>query len=420
MRYVNGQLLIAHLAGLAIALWSTPALPDSNLSIFRSEDHCGDRMSCMTETPKMSIIVADAPKMSLASPTDDPGLSDCTGQFMSRHIKETIKICEGYLDKNTGTVRDRATAMYVLGQAYSRSGEAFTHDGKVSETRPIQLWKKAAKLDPTYIEPFLSMGNLFGLSTENDQAEAAFGSAQNIDPKDWRVYTGRANAIFNTHRGIKSRAALAAAEKAAAIKPDEPMVRMVYGRMLQLNYRYEEAAKQYEAAVGKYDPTKDTSLELMREPDPLQSLAYVYNKMGKPALAAVTLSKYMDSIPVANCDYSIFQERAEYYELAGNLAKAAADFKEASLRAPPEYSTDLKAKQAMLLARAGAKSEAGEEIRSVLARGSLRPTLKVQVFLRNQGYDEVTINGKYDAATKRALDACLLDKECAPGIGQAI
>jgi tetratricopeptide (TPR) repeat protein len=420
MRYYNNQLFIAHFAGLAIALWSTPALPDSSLSIFRDEIDCGKRMSCMTEIPKMSIIVAGVPKMSLASLTDDPGLSDCTGQFMSRPVKETIKICESYLDKNTGTVRDRATAMYVLGHAYSRSGDAFTNNGKVSETRPIRLWKKAAKLDPSYIEPHLSIGNLFGLSTENDQAEAAFDSAQNIDPKDWRVYTGRANAIFNTHRGIKSRAALAAAEKAVAIKPDEPIVKMVYGRMLQINGRYEEAAKQYEAAVGAYDPATDTSLELMREPNPLQSLAYVYNKMGKPALAAETLSKYMDGIPSANRDYAIYQERAEYYELAGILAKAAADFKEASLRAPPEYATDLKAKQAMLLAKVGAKSEAGEELRSVLGRGSLKPILKVQVFLRNQGYSEVTINGRYDEPTKRALEECLQDKTCAPIVGQAI
>ena len=74
----------------------------------------------------------------------------------------------------------------------------------------------------------------------------------------------------------------------------------------------------------------------------------------------------------------------------------------------------------MLLARAGAKSEAGEEIRSLLARGSLKPTLKVQVFLRNQGYSDVTINGRYDEPTKRALNECLQDKACAPIVGQAI
>jgi tetratricopeptide (TPR) repeat protein len=236
----------------------------------------------------------------------------------------------------------------------------------------------------------------------------------------WRVYTGRANAIFNTFRAGKSPAALAAAEKAVAIKPDEPLVRMVYGRMLQINGRYEEAAKQYEAANGKYDPALDISLELMREPHPLESLADVYGKMGKPAVAAQTLSKYIDSIPEANRYYRHYQERGEYYEQAGIYAMAAEDFGEAAARAPAEYAEEIMAKRAMLLAKAGSTPSAGEELRSVLARGSLKPILKVQVFLRSQGYTDVTINGRYDGATKRALDACLLDKACAPGVGQAI
>jgi tetratricopeptide (TPR) repeat protein len=261
---------------------------------------------------------------------------------------------------------------------------------------------------------------MFGWSGDIDQAQAAFDTAEKIDPKDWRVFTGRANAYYNSRKIAFQQLALVAAEKAAAIKPDEPFVRMVYGRMLQSNERYDDAAMQYEAAVGKYDPAKDTSLELLREPYPLQSLAYVYSQMGKPALAAETLGRHIDSLSAPALDYTLYQERAGYYELAGLFAKAAADLKEASLRAPPEYAGDITAKQAMLLAKAGAKSAAGDELRTLLTRGNLKSTLKVQVFLRNQGYTDVTINGRYDEPTKRALDACLLDKACAPGVGQAI
>jgi tetratricopeptide (TPR) repeat protein len=315
-------------------------------------------------------------------------------------------------------VRDRATALYILGHAYSRSRDAFANSGKVSERKAFQLWSKAAELDPTYIEPHLSIGNMFGWSGEIDKAQAAFDRAETIDPKDWRLYTGRANAYYSSRIITTYPFALAAAEKAAAIKPDERDVIMVYGRMLQINDRNEEAARQYEAAVGGYDPSKNTSLELMREPHPLRSLAYVYNKLGKPAVAAETLSKYMDSVPSVSRDYTLYQERAEYYEFAGIYAKAAEDFREAASRAPAEFAEEIMAKRAMLLTKAGAS--AGDELRSVLARGSLKPTLKVQVFLRNQGYTDVTINGKYDGPTKRALEACLLDKACAPGVGQAI
>jgi tetratricopeptide (TPR) repeat protein len=414
------NLCVTFVAALASALLCVPAHSKSKTPTFFGRARCPEYISCIADSPPMSIIVAGGPKMSLVSPADIFTISACTSEFDSRQITVTIKICEGYLNQGTGPARDRATAMYFLGHAYSRSRLAFANSGKVTETKAFKLWSKAVELDPSYIEPLLSIGNMCGWSGEDDQAQAAFDRAEKIDPKDWRVYTGRANAYFNSHTITTHTLALAAAEKAAAIEPDEPFVRMVYGRMLQINERYEDAAKQYEGAVGGYDPLKDTSLELMREPNPLQSLAYVYSKMGKPALAAETLTKYIDGVPAAHRYFALYQERAGYYELAGSYAKAAADFKDAAIRAPAEYAEDLKAKQAMLLVKAGAKSEAGEELLSLLARGNLKPTLKIQVFLRNQGYEEVTINGKYDAATKHALDACLLDKTCAPIIGQAI
>ena len=390
------DLRLASITALVISLLCIPAHSESKLPTSFGHAGCAENMSCVANNPPMSFIVADGPKMSLAASADVFTFSACTSEFDSRQITVTIKICEGYLNQVTGPVRDRATAMYFLGHAYSRSRLAFANSGKVTETKAFKLWSKAVELDPSYIEPLLSIGNMCGWSGEDDQAQAAFDRAEKVDPKDWRVYTGRANAYFNSHKITTHTLALAAAEKAAAIEPDDPFVRMVYGRMLQINERYEDAAKQYEGAVGGYDPSKDRSLELMREPNPLQALAYVYNKMEKPAVAAQTLSKYMDSVPAENRDFMLFRERGEYYERAGILAKAAADFKEAALRAPPEYAVDLRAKSAMLLAKAGATSEAGEELRSLLARGSLKPTLKIQVFLRNQGYEDVTINGRLE------------------------
>jgi tetratricopeptide (TPR) repeat protein len=407
-------------AALLPALWSWPAFSESGSLAIPGQVPCAKNMSCMTNAERMSFIVADGPKMSLVAPDNAFTLSACTKEFHNRPVKTTISVCEGYLDRNTGTARDRATAMLYLGHALMRNLDETFFADDVSANKTFQIWTKAVELDPNNIEPLLSIGNMFGLRGDIDRARAAFDKAEKIDPKDWRVYTGLANAYFYLHTYANAPNALKAAEKAAAIKPDKPYVMMVYGRMLEINGRDEESAKQYEAAIGGYDPLTDTSLELMREPHPWQSLASVYKKLGKPALAAETMSKYLDSIPAASRDYALYSERAEYYELAGLFFKAAADFKEASLRAPPEYAADLTARQAMLLAKAGAKSSAGEELRSVLARGSLKPTLKIQVFLRNQGYLDVTINGKYDSSTKRALDECLQDKACAPIVGQAI
>jgi tetratricopeptide (TPR) repeat protein len=359
----------------------------------------------------MSIVEAGGPRMSLIVASNDSSPAECVSAFRKRQTKVAIGQCETYLAGGKGTARDRATAMFILGHAQ-------IHSEGGGESKALELWRGAAELDPSYIEPHISIGNQFGDSGKVAQAQAAYDRAAEINAKDWRIYTGRARIYINPRTAVTDANALQAAEQAVAIKPDAAYARMVYGRILQMSGRYEEAAKQFEAAIGGDDPSGDASFVLIGEPHPLEALAYVYNQMGKPAVAAETLGKYMDTVPVAERYYADYQQRAEYYELAGMYAMAAADFGEAASRAPAEYAEELLAKRAMLLAKDG--RNAGDELRNVLARGSLKPTLKVQVFLRNQGYDEVTINGKYDDATKRALDACLLDKECAPGIGQAI
>ena len=349
--------------------------------------------------------------MSLIAASSDSSPAECVSAFRKRQINAAIGQCETYLAGGKGTARDRATAMFILGHAKN-------HSMGWSESKTLELWQGAAELDPNYIEPHISIGNLFGDSGKVAQAQAAYDRAAEINAKDWRIYAGRARIFINLRTADTDADALRAAEQAVALKPNAAHARMVYGRILQMTGRYEEAVRQFEAAIVGDDPSGKDSFVLISEPHPLEALAYVYNQMGKPAVAAETLGKYMATIPIAERYYAHYQQRAEYYELAEMYAMAAADFGEAASRAPAEYAEELLAKRAMLLAKDG--RNAGDELRSVLERGSLKPTLKVQVFLRNQGYDEVTINGKYDDATKRALDACLLDKECAPGIGQAI
>jgi len=408
---IRSGVKICAIAAMASTFWSMPARSEHDWLAFLAESPCSSQMSCIPSRTGMSMVEADGPTISLVVAGNDSSPAECVSAFRKRQIKAAIGLCETYLAGGKGAARDRATAMFILGHAQ-------IHSAGGGESKALDLWNGATALDPGYIEPHISIGNLFGDSGKVAQAKTAYDRAAEIDAKDWRIYTGRARIYIKPRTPTTDADALQAAEPAVALKPDAAYARMVYGRILQMAGRYEEAARQFEAAIGRDDPSGIASFVLIGEPHPLGALAHVYNQMGKPAVAAETLGKYMDTVPVAERYYADYQLRAEYYELAGMYAMAAADFGEAASRAPAEYAEELLAKRAMLLAKDG--HNAGVELRSVLARGSLKPTLKVQVFLRNQGYDEVTINGKYDDATKRALDACLLDKECAPGIGQAI
>jgi tetratricopeptide (TPR) repeat protein len=374
------------------------------------------QMSCIADAANLSVASTE-PKVSVAPQLQVFALSSCAERFFARPLVATIEACERFLSGDRGAVRERATAMFVLGHAYNRSPNSYVAGQDPSESKAMQIWQRATEIDPTYIEPYIAMGDTLGYSGLGERAQFAFDRAVKINPADWRVHTGRANAYYHSQ---KLPEALAAAEKSFAIAPKEPIVWMVLGRMLAATNQLGEAAKHFEAAAVVYDPNKIEPYAVFGEPPPLTSLAGVYKKLGKPALAAETMSKYIESIPPMGRLYMFYEIRAEYYELAGMFQKAADDLKEAAASAPPELSEGLVARSAILLARSGEKSGAGDQLRSVLARGNLKSILKVQVFLRNQGYDEVAINGKYDELTSRALDACLLDEKCAIGVVQAI
>ncbi len=415
MSLVGTGCRLAFIAGAFLGSSSITAFPATDMLKQLARGTCSETMSCVSEVNRMSVVSSE-PKISAIPTSVDPLYASCVQSSVYRRPDDIVESCERFLRTGIGAVRQRAMAMFVLGYSHNWTTNSYVEGQDPSDSKTVQLWRQAAELDPQFIEPHISTGNYLGYSGAGDRAQIAFDKAAKINPMDWRIYTGRANAYFHAE---KFPEALTAAEKSLALAPEEPTVRLVLGRMLAYNKRYENAVKQFELASINYVEHHDP-LILFIEPHPLESLADVYHKMGKPALAAETISKYIEKLEPMAQYYMHYQIRAGYYESAEMYERAADDLKEAAKRAPPELSAGLIASHAMMLARSGSKVEAGSELRNILARGNLKPILKVQVFLRNQGYDDVAINGKYDELTSRALDACLLDDKCAPGVGQAI
>lgn len=409
--------------GYRVAFIAAALLASSSVAAFSATDilkqlrsgTCIETMSCISAVTNISVATNE-PKISSKPESGDPLFSSCVEGPIYRQADGGVESCERYLKAGTGTVRERAAAMFTLGHFYYKSVNSYVEGQDPSDSKAVKTWQQAAELDPTFIEPYIAIGNMLGYSGLGEQAQMAFDRAGKIDPLDWRIYTGRANAFYHSQ---KLPEALKAAEKAFDIAPEEPTVRLVLGRMLTSNMKFEEAAKQFELAAINYVEHHDP-MELVGEPHPLESLADAQNRMGRPALAAETISKYIETLEPMAQFFMLYQTRAEYYESAEMFEKSAADLKEAAKRAPPGYSEELMARHAIMLARTGSKNRAGEELRNVLTRGNLKSILKVQVFLRNQGYDEVVINGSYDDATSNALDSCMQDDQCAPGVGQAI
>ena len=118
---------------------------------------------------------------------------------------------------------------------------------------------------------------------------------------------------------------------------------------------------------------------------------------------------------------SLLVARAEINERSGRAADAANDYEKAVSMLDPGYERidDFRARIAVLRASVG-NSAAGTAFRDLLRSGKLQSILRVQVFLNNRGFDDVTIDGKPSAALEKALERCLSNSECRESMGRSI
>ncbi len=82
--------------------------------------------------------------------------------------------------------------------------------------------------------------------------------------------------------------------------------------------------------------------------------------------------------------------------------------------------TDLYTLRAMLLARLGHREKALQDLDAIVREGDRRAILRLQVYLRNNGFPDVPIDGKRTNGFDDAIVACFLDKACGRGVASPI
>lgn len=387
------------------------------VSKLTSQHACGERMSCQKIFIPMSVVQTKTEMMSKRLSYEIDELTACTRGFHGKNVKDFIRMCEVILNENGITQSQRARVMFALGHTYTYLSSLADIEKDPKDLPSVKMWIKSSEADPTFIEPLLALATCFSSFDKHEEAQMTLDLAETRMPNNWRVFTARAAAF---HAAQNDDAELAASEKAFLLAPDEPEVNYARGVALLKNRKHEDAIKQLTLAAAGYDPMADDRLEVVRPESPWIILARAHKEMGKPDLAAQAITSYFEERPFDKGRFDILQQRAEYYELAGQYKKAATDLAAAASLAPPDLTDSLNAQRATLLAKLGANAASGNELRLMLDRATLKPILQFQVFLRNQGFNEVTINGKYDDATKHALDLCLKKQECKEAAGQAI
>ncbi len=393
------------------------ALPARAANPLFQSPSCPANMSCMPLAQNFSPL----PVPMSAVPADfdaTPAVpANCTENVMGNLTKAEALICEHFVEEKKGTRRDRATALVNLGYAYMWLEIGFENGSPRGQRKAQKTWDRAIALDDQFVDAYLAKGNLMAISETPAAAMPILEKAASLAPADWRPHAGLANVLYSTQR---ERAALAEAEKAAALAPGNPSARYIKGSMLAFMGRSEEAIPELIEATKGYDPRIRRLPGMMQDRNPWDHLAVAYHRTGQHKMAAATITKYIDSLPASMIDLELLADRALYLEAAGRFAEAAEDLKKAAAIGYPDLSNQYQTRRAIVLVKAGRANEAREEFDALLRRGDLNSVLRIQVFLKNQGYESVMIDGKYNDGTKSAVAQCLKDERCSEGLGQPI
>jgi tetratricopeptide (TPR) repeat protein len=267
----------------------------------------------------------------------------------------------------------------------------------------------AARIDPKNLNA-LKLRARLALTEGRADAEANVNAALLIAPGDSDLLATRAEILFNRREledalrdatealyvnlrnadafWIRARILteldrLEAAEndltRALAIEPD-------YTRALALRGEVRLRMTRFAEAV------EDASLVLAQSPHNLPALQL-------RTMARTALGKYDDAIE----DLTVVLGRP------GEPTTAAPAF---------NVFNEMYVTRAILLVRVGRDQEALKDLDTIARLGGIRAILRMQVYLRNNGFPDLALDGKRSQSFDDALKACFVNEACGRGINQ--
>jgi serine/threonine protein kinase/Flp pilus assembly protein TadD len=195
-----------------------------------------------------------------------------------------------------------------------------------------------------------------------DNAIARFRQASALDPKFALAHAGLGDALWVKYRETKNpedaKAAIAAIEKARALDPSEPMVRLALAQTYQATGRIDDAVRELEAMI-QMQPNNDDARRLLgtlyvgqgkNEEAVAQheraigirpnywrnrlALGAFYYRTGRFAEAAVEFRRVTELQPESSWS---FLNLGSAYHAAGDLQRAIDNYKRAIELSPTDY-----------------------------------------------------------------------------------
>jgi len=372
-------------------------------------NHCVPQSSCIGMLPVQSTALAP---ISVKPGAEPPAV--CISLAMGILMREDAILCEAFIASGKGTPRQRATALVNLGHWQT----AMLPQEIINPVKSFESWDRAIAEDPAFAEPHVAKAGSAALRERHEEAISNYDRALALAPRHWRAMFGKASVLMA--RGQIAEA-IALGREAVDAAPGVSIAYQYHASLLMASDDLEGAATAYRKAGETYQGERRRVPGLMQTPSPWSELARLEIRLGHLDRALSAADRVIGQQGENTADAFDFLLRAEINERSGRAADAANDYEKAVSMLDPGYERidDFRARIAMLRASVG-NSAAGTAFRDLLRSGKLQSILRVQVFLNNRGFDDVTIDGKPSAALEKALERCLSNSECRESMGRSI
>lgn len=283
--------------------------------------------------------------------------------------------------------------------------------------RAIGYLDTAIATDPAFTPAVVARAEWLVLYDKGHEALALLRPALAANPRDidLQVMTGRAYANVRLFAQ-----ALGSFAEVLKVDPDHVNALFEAGLVYEMSGDIGRAAASYEKAGVKYDPFADPASG-HGIAHPYYRAAEAYDQLGRTAKALALITMVIDQAEGRRLPPpGVFERRAAYHETLGLNSEAVDDLTSALRYAMPHEHSNLLLKRAILHQKAGKRAEAEADFAKAMQNGDLRTVLRLQVYLRNQGYEEVEINGVAGPDLLKSIAACLTAAPCKAGFGQPI
>jgi tetratricopeptide (TPR) repeat protein len=376
---------------------------------------CAANMSCVNvEEQKSPIPASKKSEVQKVLPVIDVTL--CGGQKgHQRDAAEVEKACIEALKMPDLKSKDRGR--FLLEQAFATQMldiSQLSSSEKMEERRTAKLFKRAIEADQDSFEAVTGLAKFYKMFGDTEASIAVFQQPLATHPTNPELAARFALALLGADR---KEAALEVAQTANSFNSSDPYAIYALGAALYSNQNNEWAEQQLLKAQSVWSQIYESEFSIEKYVRPQWMLISIYLQSHENEKGLATVNDFILSNPNDWDLASWFETRAKFYQALGNLRQAADAYDEAIKLSAPEISAGLKQRRDELLLRTNSNGVVANNLKTQLTLGKLQPILRLQIFLRGQGYKTVEINGIFDDATQENLAKCLAERLCEQGAG---